>query len=184
MRLLAIALTTLIGLPGWAVAGDDPPAKKLAMMPAVACESIAGFEDYVPLDEVVLTRDDKLLIYYRPIDFQHEQVGKEFRVHLVQDARLHKRGAKAVLQSKDKMVDYKGTFKGLPISLFLSNTVALKPLPPGEYDLEIILHDEIGKGPAASQILPFRVCTTDEKVKAKEAKEKEKEKAEVKKKDS
>ena len=46
------------------------------------------------------------------------------------------------------------------MNIYLSNTIALKDLPPGEYDLEIILHDEIGKGvrrdPAQDAEVPRR----------------------------
>ena len=137
--------------------GDDPPAPKLAMSPAVVCAKITGYGDYVALEEVVLTRDDKLLIYYEPTGFATEKVGKEHRVHLIQDGRIRRRGEKKVLQSKDKLLDYKGKSSTPVRVVYLANTIALKDLPPGEYDLEIILRDEIAKGKPTSQIVKFRV---------------------------
>lgn len=157
MLLVALALAAL--------AADDPQdanAKpKLTMTPAVACAKVNGYEDYVPLAEVVLTKDDKLLLYYEPSGFEFERVGREYRVHLVQDGRVRRKGEKKVLQSKDKLLDYKGTFETPSASVYLANTVALKPLPPGEYELEIILHDEVGKGPPARQFLKFRVKASE-----------------------
>ena len=145
-----------------ALLGDDaPPAGKLAMTKAVACSTVTGYGDFVPLDEAVLTRDDKLLLYYEPSGYAYEQVGREYHVHLIQDARVRRKGEKTVLQAKDKLLDYKGKSKTPPLNVFLANTITLKPLPPGEYELEIILRDAIGKGPPATQILKFRVKAVD-----------------------
>ena len=38
----------------------------------------------------------------------------------------------------------------------MKNAISLKGLPPGDYDLTLILHDEIAKGPAAKQVVRFR----------------------------
>ncbi len=147
--MLCLALMALEPTPMW--------SGKLEMSPAVACSRISGYEDFVPLPEAVLTRDDKMLIYYEPSGYEYETVGKEYRVHLVQDARIRRRGQKKVLQAKDKLLEYDAKSKFPPLNLYLSNTIALKPLDPGEYDLEIILHDRIGKGEPVSQVFPFRV---------------------------
>ena len=37
----------------------------------------------------------------------------------------------------------------------MKNVISLKGLPPGEYDLTIILHDEIAKGPPATRSSSF-----------------------------
>ena len=155
-----ILLAVVVGL--LVTAADDPDKPKLSMSPAVACAKIKGFGDYVALDEPVLTRDDKLQVYYEPSGFAYELVGKEYRVHLTQEGRVHRRGQKAVLMSKEKLLDYQGRSKTPPVdNVYLSNTVALKSLPPGEYDFEILLRDELGKGPVASQLLKFRVKESD-----------------------
>jgi hypothetical protein len=152
------AVVLACGVGGLAVSrSDEPDTSKLAMTPAVVCSRITGYGDYVALDEPALTRDDKMLIYYEPSGYEYEVVGKEYRVHLVQDARIRRRGEKTVLQAKDKLLEYKGRSKVPPLNIFLTNTIALKPLPVGEYDLEIILRDEIGKGLAARQVCKFRV---------------------------
>jgi hypothetical protein len=43
----------------------------------------------------------------------------------------------------------------------MKNSISLKGLPPGEFDLTIILHDEIAKGPPAKQVIRFRVIPAD-----------------------
>ena len=51
--------------------------------------------------------------------------------------------------------------------IFLRNTISLKGLKPGDYELIIILHDEIAKGPPATQAVKFRVIAalaSDDKV--------------------
>lgn len=152
-------LAVLIG--GFApVPDEEPEASKLAMTPAIACAKIGGYADFVPLDEPAVTRDDKLLIYYEVSGFDTRTVGKEYRVHLVQDAKIRRRGEKTVLRAKDKLVEYDGRSKQRPQNVYLTNSISLKPFPPGEYDLEIILHDELGKSSPSRQVLPFRVKPT------------------------
>lgn len=158
--------------------GDDPPtSSKLAMSPAVVCEKINGYGDYVTKDEPAVNRDDKMLVYFEPTGFAYETVGKEYRVHLVEDGRIRRKGERRVLLAKDKLVDYKGKSKEPPLNIFLSNSISLKSLPPGEYEMEIILRDEIGKGPTTSQILKFRVKgseTAEEKAEREKRAEREK----------
>jgi hypothetical protein len=139
---------------------DNPPSSSeetLGMSKAVACRSIDGYEDYEPLPEASLTSDEKLLIYYRPLHFRVERAGHRYQAHLTQDGRLRRKGQKAVLSSKDKMLDY-GPRSERPFDrLYLRSMVSLKGLKPGEYEFEIILHDRLSNGPPATQTLPFRV---------------------------
>jgi len=139
---------------------DDPQVPRLSMSPAIACSKIRGYGDYELLEEAALTKDDKLLVYYEPGGFVSVPDGEQHRVHLVQDGRIRRRGEKKILQSKANLLVYKGRSDSPPRAIYLSNTIALKDLPPGDYDLDIILRDEIGKGPPATQVLKFRVKPT------------------------
>ena len=157
-------LARLITAAACLLAQDDPaaPAPKLTMTPGIVCETVTGYEDYEKRKDAVLTRDEKLLVYYEPNGYDYALKDNEYRVHLVQDARIRRRGEKKVLQAKDKLLEYKGKFKEPPLNLYLSNVISLKALPPGDYDLEIILHDELSKAPPTSQIVPFRVKPVEE----------------------
>ena len=132
----------------------------LSMTPAVACKSIVGYEQYVALPEAVLSKDDKLLIYYCPLGFAIVPVGPKYQAHFVQDVRVRKRGEKTVVWSRDKLVDQK--FEGVepPSVLYLFNRISLKGLTPGDYDLDIILHDVHSKGATAEQTFRFKVKPT------------------------
>ncbi len=137
---------------------DDPEAKPpLEMTMAVACKSIKGHRDYVPLEEVALTRDEKLLVYLEPINHAYEKVGPMYRAHLTEDVNVRRHGEKKILWGRDKVIDYLAESRQPPTNLYLSTTLGLKPLPPGEYDLDIVLHDLVGKRPPARQTLRFRV---------------------------
>jgi hypothetical protein len=126
------------------------------MSPAVACESITGYEQFVVLKDSALTKDDKLLVYYRASNYTVKKEGKKYQVHLTQDARVRKRGQKEVLWSK-KVVDEKFEFPGVPTTFYLMNKIALQALTPGDYDLDIILRDELAPAPPAQQVLRFTV---------------------------
>lgn len=137
--------------------GEGPARLAFRMSPAVACRSIAGFEDFTPLPDASLTSDQKLLIYYRPFDYHVERKGQSFRARLSQDGQVRRRGQKAVLFKK-KLVDEEFKTEGYPpSSIYMMNTIALKGLKPGEYDVDIILHDELAKGTEATQTLHFRI---------------------------
>jgi hypothetical protein len=135
----------------------EPEARGLNMTRAVACLSIDGYERFEPLPGAELTSEDKLLVYYRPLQYkiEHEEAG--YHVHLTQDAEIHRRGEKAALQRKANMVDYEIREKFSPDFLFIRNTVSLKGLKPGEYDFVIILHDTLGQKVSAQQTMPFRI---------------------------
>jgi hypothetical protein len=132
-------------------------AKSLRMSEAVVCRSIEGYEDYEPLPDAALTSDEKLLVYYRPFGYKSTFVKDSYQAHFTQDFQIRRRGGKAVLFQKLKMLDYTAKSPRPPERIYFRNTISLKGLKPGDYDLVIILHDEIDKGAAATQVVKFRV---------------------------
>jgi hypothetical protein len=141
---------------------DDGDDGSFGMSAPVACREIRGYEDYDPLASPALTADEKLLVYYRPRHFKTAGVDGRFEAHLTQDCRVRRRGEKAVLWSKANMVDYRPRADTPPRQIFIRNTVSLKGLKPGEYDLDLILHDKIGRSAPAVRTLPFRVIARGE----------------------
>lgn len=138
-------------------AGDDRDDGSFGMSPPIACKEITGFEAYVPLEPVALTSDEKLLFYFRPRNYKTERQGQKFRAHLVVDAKIRKRGDKAVLWSKPKFADYDVTTEQPPRPIYFQNEVSLKALKPGEYALDVVVHDEIGQSRPAERTLQFKV---------------------------
>lgn len=173
---LALALTLLgapaIGISATGAAGSVAVAEKpeegsrddgsFRVTPPVVCKEISGFGDYVPLPDAALTRDDKLLVYFTPVHYKTARVGKKYEAHFTQDGRIHRRGQKAVIWSRNKVLELRESYDAPPTALFIRNAISLKDLKPGEYDFEIIVHDMIGKGPPATQTVPFRVVPTVE----------------------
>ncbi len=157
--------------PGWAVhalifavgfiaiggEGTSDEQETFSMSPAVACRAIEGYEDFELLPDAALTCDEKLLVYYCPTGFQSEPVGDKFRAHFVQDARIRRRGERTVLRSKKKLLDFEVKSDFPPVLVYLRNSISLKGLKPGQYELDIILHDKVGGGAPANQVLTFRV---------------------------
>jgi hypothetical protein len=144
--------------------GNDPPDDSrssphdtLRMSQAVVCRSIDGFENYEPLPDAAQTSDEKLLVYYRPFGYQTAFVKGSYQAHFTQDAEIRRRGEKAIVRHKKKLLEYTAKSPQPPELIYLRNTISLKELKPGDYDLTIILHDEIAKGPPATQVVKFRV---------------------------
>jgi hypothetical protein len=129
----------------------------LSMEPGIVCKSIDGYENYEPLPDAAQTSEEKLLVYVRPLGFKTEKVDGAYEGHLAADFEIRKRGAKAILLQKKKMLEYKPRAERPPQFIYLKNIVSLKGLAPGDYDLTIILRDEIAKGAATSQVIKFKV---------------------------
>jgi hypothetical protein len=129
----------------------------LRMTPGIICRSIDGYEDYEPLPGAAQTSEEKLLVYFRPLGYQTERVDGFYQAHLVPDIQIRKRGAKAIVRQKLRVFDYKPRSAQPPQLLYMKGIISLKELPPGEYDLVVILHDEIAKGPPATQVVKFRI---------------------------
>lgn len=152
--------------------GDDG---SFGLSRPVACKEVRGYEDYDPLPDAALTHDEKLIIYFLPRHFKTERKGKKYRVHFTQQGRVKRRGQKAVLWSLPRTLEYEEEFDGPPRSVFLTNKLALKALPPGDYDYEIVLHDAVGGSSAATRTLPFTILLSPDPKAPAPAAEKEKE---------
>ncbi len=161
--LMALSLCLLVSTSSRA---DDPEPKDvdtpeepgLKLSEPIACRLIKGYEDYEPLDEPALTKDEKLFIYLRPSDHTIESVDDgKFRVHLVEDVNIHRKGSKRVIWGKEKIIDYDVSVEFLPRNLYLGSIVGLKELPPGDYTAEILVHDRLKKNETVTTTLDFKV---------------------------
>jgi hypothetical protein len=128
------------------------------MSRAVVCQSIEGYEKFVVLPGAAQTSDEKLLIYYRPLRYKVDYEDGVYRAHLVQDNEIRRRGKKEIVRQKKKVVEYDPKSKDPLGPIYIRNTISLKGLDPGDYDLTIILRDERDKGaPPTRQVVQFRV---------------------------
>ena len=148
--------------------GQDPSRSRdeddgsFGLSAPIACKEINGHENYVVLPHATLTSDEKLLVYYLPRHYKSARVGDKFEAHLTQEGRIRRRGEKAVLWSKSKILDYKVATDQPPRLIYLQNRIALKALKPGEYEYDIILRDEIGKPAPVIRTLSFTIVPAAE----------------------
>jgi hypothetical protein len=129
----------------------------LGMSTAVACRSIDGYEQYERLDAPALTSDEKLLVYFRPQHYKIVRRKQDYVVHFSQDGIIRRKGEKTVVRIKKRLLDLESASRTSPDFLYLRNTVSLKDLPPGDYEFDIVLHDENATGSTAKQTLKFRI---------------------------
>ena len=139
-----------------------PEAPALEMSKAVACKRIEAFEKFIPLPDASLTSEDKLLVYYRPLNFKVEPVekpkpGHRYRAKFSQDGRIRRKGEKTILMKKDLILEYDPTFETPFERIYLVNTVGLKGLAPGEYEYDIILRDALEPHSSVTQTLRFTI---------------------------
>ena len=140
-------------------AAADAGTPALTMTKPVACAAISGYEKYEVLPDAALTSDEKLQVYYRPLNYLVKRDGSTYRIHLIQDGQIRRRGEEAALLAKPKVLDYEWKGKEPPkLQVYLRNTIGLKGLQPGDYEYDITLHDALAPGePVARQVLAFRV---------------------------
>jgi hypothetical protein len=129
----------------------------LSISGAVACRSINGYERYELLRGAQLTSEEKLLVYYRPLNYKVVSRGNEYIAHFTQDGQIRRKGEKEVLLRKKKMMDYEAKNTTPPDQIFIKNSFSLKGLAPGEYEYDIILRDENDPGSTVTQSVKFRV---------------------------
>jgi hypothetical protein len=157
-------------LPQSATAQQDRPRRKtqlelktatgdkgLSIAGAVACRTIDGYEQYKLLRGPQLTSDEKLLVYYRPLNYKVVSRGDEYIAHFTQDGQIRRKGEKEVLLRKKDMMDYEAKSTMPPEQIFIKNSFSLKGLPPGEYEYDIILRDENDPGSTVTQSVKFRI---------------------------
>ena len=155
-RLLLVAVLAALGAGG-IVRPDEDDDGRFGLTEPVACKEINGFEDFVPLKEAALTADEKLLVYYRPRHYKTARVSKKYEAHLWQDGRIRRKGQKIVVWTKNRLLDYHPLSDDPPSLIYLRNTISLKGLKPGEYEYDIVLHDEVGQSSPATRSLPFKI---------------------------
>ncbi|WP_165065563.1 hypothetical protein [Paludisphaera rhizosphaerae] len=139
---------------------SDDAGPKLRIEQPVVCSRIDGFENYEELPNAELTADEKLLVYFRPRDYKVVPKGDQFAARFTEDAQIRAAGSKKVLRRKDDILEYEGVAKKPPRSVYLSNTFALKGLPPGDYEYDVILRDENDdKKTELTATVKFRIVT-------------------------
>ena len=147
--------------PGFrADAGDKPTKPKgdeLAISEPVACRVIDGYELFEPLDDAAITSDEKLKVYFRPLSYKIDRDGKQYVARFSQDGAIRPKGEKKVVWKKDNLLDYEAKSDTPPYQVYLTNSIGLKGLPPGEYELTITLRDLLRDEMSATQTLAFKI---------------------------
>ena len=127
------------------------------MSPAVAVLRVDGLDRYTPLEGARLTSEDKLKVYFRPLNYKVEREGNGFRAAFTEDGRIRKKGEKTPLAKEDKLLEHEERFTEPDYRIFLVNTIGMKNLPPGDYEFDIILHDALVPDSSTTQTLPFTI---------------------------
>lgn len=156
MRTRILLGAILAAVPSFA---DEPGANPLKVPDPVVCSTIEGFRNFEKRDPPELTKDEKLLVYYEPRGYAVVRDGDVSKIHLTQDAKVYRRGEPKPLWGKTDMVVYKVETRERPGQVFMRNTIEVKQLKPGDYELEILLRDRLAdaSAPRVAQRVGFRV---------------------------
>lgn len=170
-RLAGAWLAVLVALPGpRGLAADDGP-EGLRMSKPVVCAKVHGFASFEPLPDAALTADDKLMVYYEPGGYAIERTKDGYRALFAQDGRVRKKGSKDAIWQKAPMFEYEAKNASPPYQVFMRTDLSIKGLPPGEYELDLTLHDRLAKdqGVKATRTVAFKVVPPRGEAKGDEA---------------
>jgi hypothetical protein len=165
------AITVLLTLASESFAPGQDADDSLRMSKPVLCRKVHGFASFEEWPGTTFTADDKLMIYSEPSGYKIERKPEGYRAHLVEDVQLRKKGDKATIWKKENMLEYEAKSKTPPYQIYLRTDLAIKGLPPGDYELDLTLRDRLSKDEAkVLRTLPFTIVRPETKGK-KEAKD-------------
>ncbi len=156
-RACLLILASLVVSPA---RSDEPEG--LAMSKPVAVTKIHGYASFEPLPDATLTADDKLMVYYEPTGYVIEKTKDGFRALLAQDGKLRKKGRKEALWQKTPMFEFEAKDATQPYRLYMRTDLAIKGLAPGEYELDLTVHDKLAKGSGTTRTVEFKVVPARE----------------------
>ena len=74
-----------------------------------------------------------------------------------QDGRLRKKGSKDALWQKTPLFEYEAKAVMPPERVYMRTDLSIKGLAPGEYELDLTLHDRLAKGSRVIRTVGFTV---------------------------
>jgi hypothetical protein len=154
--MLHLAMAACLVAQGPTSGQDDAPPG-LRMSKPVACAKVHGFASFEPLPGASLTSDEKLTVYYEPSGYAIEKTKDGFRALFSQDGRIRKKGGKDALWQKAPMFEYEAKNSVPPYRIYMRSDFALKGLPPGDYELDLTLHDRLTEGTHVMKTLAFKI---------------------------
>lgn len=168
LLLLAGLLLAQLLLPAAMQAGQTDPrildlknqivdlknANPLGISNLYLCSKISSFSQFVPLEGKVIPADGKLLLYYEPENVYTKRLDNRYEFSISQDAIILQ-GDQEIFR-KDKMLQYTLNTRQPTMDLFVQNTLTVGSLPPGDYILMIVLHDEY-KNQDVTERIPFTI---------------------------
>ena len=140
---------------------------KLGFGKVVVCKSIGGFANYEPRGGAKFPPNGELVVYYEPANvftrIAPGVAGGRYAVHYSQDLVLTL-GSGLEVYKKTNVIEFKYASASPLIDLHARNAFDLGNLPPGSYNLDLILFDHL-KNPGAKEPVNARTRISFEVVK-------------------
>lgn len=156
-RFTSAVVCVLVVAPVRGRAQEPGAAPRLEVAEPIACSKIDGFENYEALEEAATKRSQKLLVYLRPTGVTYEPDDDRYKVHLVVDVNVRRKGKEKILLGRKKVVDYQAVCDHTDTNFYLGVSLGVRDFPPGEYEADLIVHDRLGQSKPVMRTLAFRV---------------------------
>lgn len=129
---------------------------ELGFKKMVLCSKIRGFGSYVALQEPVVDKGGKLLVYYEPENVFTNRRNGLYEIWYTEDVALLKENGE-VLQKWEDLGSFHYTAHKPVLDLFGKNSINLGgKVPPGKYRFKAVLKDQLS-GKKATKIIDFEI---------------------------
>lgn len=123
---------------------DKENAGKLGFRQFTLCTKIDGFGQFEPAVGVKVPAGTKLQFYYEPQNLFTKRADGSYQKWFTQDMIVRDANGKELLR-KDGALDFNYKTKTPVFDVFGTNSLSLGELPPGKYEFEAVLHDQLSK---------------------------------------
>jgi hypothetical protein len=113
-----------------------------------------GFGLYTAKGGAALGPGEPLILYFEPNGFARTSTNGTWTMELVADVNLYSPPESVPFVAQQGFVELKLTSRAPNREIFMSATLHLKGVPPGDYAAQIVLTDTVGKETAKANV-PF-----------------------------
>jgi len=117
-------------------------SQELHIRKVLLCTSIQGFRDYKNKNSNVLQAGEPFLLYIEPAGYQIAKEDNEYKIWIIEDAKIVNEKGKTVFEKTD-WVSYNKGFPNPNIPFYITNRVA--DIPVGKYKFIFTLKDKYKK---------------------------------------
>lgn len=123
---------------------DMENAGKLGFRQFTLCTKIDGYGQFEPAAGTKVQAGTKLQFYYEPQNLFTKRADGAYQKWFTQDMIVRDASGKELLR-KEAALDFNYKTRTAVLDVYGTNSLSLGELPPGKYEFEAVIHDQLSK---------------------------------------